>query len=375
MGADWNQGHQQPYSGNGLVGPIAAIAAVQTVFVAAKFYTRFMQRVKFGLDDYLILLALVASLACSIIFIVLAEIGVIGYHFDYVSEMPDKVILARKCTLALEILDYPFTITPAKLAVLLFYLRIFTTRKFQILVYIIGSLVLALGVSVLLENFLQCRPFPYIWDRSIPGGTCIHPVDAYRVFAPVNVLTGVLILVIPIPAVWNLHVPKAHKVAVTGVFLLGGLGNVASISKMVINFAESDFARDDPTWFAAKYGVLTILEGSLIIIAACIISIWPLFTQFMPRRFRTTFARSTPRRSQHRSWYSRETPAKVESVDDITRPREAHLLREKDRNSSQSSPSSLADLEDQRWSILMDDEVCGSHQNVGESWIEVLYIY
>jgi hypothetical protein len=25
-----------------------------------------------------------------------AEIGVIGYHFDYVSEMPDKVILARK---------------------------------------------------------------------------------------------------------------------------------------------------------------------------------------------------------------------------------------------------------------------------------------
>jgi hypothetical protein len=59
MGADWNQGHQQPYSGNGLVGPIAAIAAVQTVFVAAKFYTRFMQRVKFGLDDYLILLALV----------------------------------------------------------------------------------------------------------------------------------------------------------------------------------------------------------------------------------------------------------------------------------------------------------------------------
>ncbi|KZN88292.1 hypothetical protein EN45_068640 [Penicillium chrysogenum] len=311
MGADWNQGHQQPYSGNGLVGPIAAIAAVQTVFVAAKFYTRFMQRVKFDLDDYLILLALVASLACSIIFIVLAEIGVIGYHFDYVSEMPDKVILARKCTLALEILDYPFTITPAKLAVLLFYLRIFTTRKFQILVYIIGSLVLALGVSVLLENFLQCRPFPYIWDRSIPGGTCIHPVDAYRVFAPVNVLTGVLILVIPIPAVWNLHVPKAHKVAVTGVFLLGGLGNVASISKMVINFAESDFARDDPTWFAAKYGVLTILEGSLIIIAACIISIWPLFTQFMPRRFRTTFARSTPRRSQHRSWYSRAHPQKL----------------------------------------------------------------
>ncbi|CAG8904028.1 unnamed protein product [Penicillium egyptiacum] len=336
MGADWNLGDQQPYNGNALVGPTAAIAVVQIGFVAARFYTRFMQRMKIGADDYLILLAL--------------------------------------CTLALQILDYPFTITPAKMAVLLFYLRIFTTRKFQILVYIVGSLVLALGVSVLLENFLQCQPLAYMWDRSIPGGKCIHPVDAYRIFAPVNVLTGVLILVMPIPAVWKLHAPRAQKLAVTGVFLLGGLGNVASILKMVLNFTGSNFAREDPTWFAAKYGVLTILEGSLIIVAACIISIWPLFTQVMPRRFRTTFARSTARRS-HRSWYSRETPTESESREGIAHPREVHLLREKYWSSPPSSPSSLADLEDQRWSILMDGEVGGSHQSggVGQN-ISTLYL-
>lgn len=109
------------------------------------------------------------------------------------------------------------------MAFLLFYLRIFKTRKFQILVYIVGSLVLAVGASVLLESFLQCRPLAYTWDRSIPGGTCIRPIDAYRVIAPLNVITGILILVMPIPAVWNLHASRKQKLALTGVFLLGGL--------------------------------------------------------------------------------------------------------------------------------------------------------
>ena len=111
----------------------------------------------------------------------------------------------------------------AKMALLSFYLRIFTIRKFQILVYIVGSLVLAVGLSFLLENLLQCRPLRFMWDQSIPGGTCIDTVDAYRILAPFNVLTGVLILVMPIPAVWNLQASRKQKLAVTGVFLLGGL--------------------------------------------------------------------------------------------------------------------------------------------------------
>lgn len=128
-----------------------------------------------------------------------------------------------QCIVALQVLDYPFTITPAKLALLLFYLRIFTTRKFQILVYVVGSLVLAVGIGALLEDFLQCRPFAYNWDRSIPGGTCIRRLEAYRVFSPLNVLSGLLILVMPIPIVWKLHAPRSQKLALTGVFLLGGL--------------------------------------------------------------------------------------------------------------------------------------------------------
>jgi hypothetical protein len=52
-------GDQQPYGGNALVGVAVTIAVVQILFVVARFYTRFTQRMKICVDDYLILLALV----------------------------------------------------------------------------------------------------------------------------------------------------------------------------------------------------------------------------------------------------------------------------------------------------------------------------
>jgi hypothetical protein len=59
MGIDWVPGEKGSYGGNALVAAAVAIAAVQIIFVVARFYTRFIQRTKIGFDDYLILLALV----------------------------------------------------------------------------------------------------------------------------------------------------------------------------------------------------------------------------------------------------------------------------------------------------------------------------
>lgn len=48
-------------------------------------------------------------------------------------------------------------------------------------------------------------------------------IEVFRILIPLNVLSGILILLMPIPAVWKLHAPRGQKLAVTGVFLLGGL--------------------------------------------------------------------------------------------------------------------------------------------------------
>ncbi|KAJ5458263.1 hypothetical protein N7475_009651 [Penicillium sp. IBT 31633x] len=355
MGAGGVSGNHQPYGGDALVGVSAAIAVVQISFVAARLYTRFMQQIKLGIDDYLILLASTANLGESVIYIVLAKIGGAGYHFDYVSQMPDAMVVMRKCIVALQVLDYPFNITPAKLALLMFYLRVFPTRKFRIFVYLVGALVLAVGVCAFLATVLQCRPFPYTWDRSIPGGTCMRRIEVFRILIPLNVLSGILILLMPIPAVWKLHAPRGQKLAVTGVFLLGGLGTLASIFRMAVYFAAEERILDDPTWFSVKLGILTVLEGGLLIIAACLISIWPLFT-----RFQAMLARHKSRKIQHQCWHQEEMPTNNQGQEENSGHGEMHLLRE-EACTPPFLPCSLADLEDQRLAILIDERIPSSH--------------
>lgn len=175
----------------------------------------------------------------------MVELAGLGYHLDELSQPKQKVALIRRVfpsrllpnltsfvsavlTLiqfffVLELLDVPLCITPAKISLLLFYIRIFCIRKFQILVYLVGSLVLAIGITVFFQTIFQCSPISYGWDRSIGHGTCINQTVFYRYISPLNVLTGILILAMPLPLVWKLQAPKAQKVALTAVFLLGGL--------------------------------------------------------------------------------------------------------------------------------------------------------
>ncbi|KAK9858496.1 uncharacterized protein MYU51_017561 [Penicillium brevicompactum] len=246
MGVDWSPGNRDPRGGNALLGAAIGIAVVQILFVAARFFTRFIQRMKIGVDDYLILFALAASLSICSVYIYLAKAGV-GNPDRPMASTPENMIFLRKSIFILQILNYPLSLTSSKLALLLFYTRIFTLRKFRICAYCVGALVLGVGVGALFATFFQCTPFPYIWNRSIPGGSCVWRISIYRILSPFNVLTGVLIIILPIPSVWKLHAPRGQKVALTGVFLLGGLGTVASILSLAIFFSEGQVSINDPT--------------------------------------------------------------------------------------------------------------------------------
>ncbi|OQE27988.1 hypothetical protein PENFLA_c005G06677 [Penicillium flavigenum] len=270
------------YCGQQLIGVSVAIAAIQIIIVGARFYTRYIQRVANGIDDYLMIPALIASLAQSALYIYLAKRGGVGYHLEYVAQTPSKLVILQKGLYANQILDFPFTVAPAKISILLFYVRIFPVRKFQIFAYIVGAVVLGHGIGVLLAAIFQCSPIAYTWDKTIVGGSCFNQEAFFRYVSPPNILTDVLILAMPLPYVWKLHTHIGHKVALTGVFLLGSLGTVASILRMTIFFQES--ALTDPTWTSVKLGIWTILESGIIIIAACLPPIWPLVSKILRRQ-------------------------------------------------------------------------------------------
>lgn len=124
---------------------------------------------------------------------------------------------------ASQILNYPFIVTPAKISILLFYNRIFSTPKFHVLSYTVAFILIGTGVGVFFSAILQCSPVQFAWDKSIKGGKCLNQTAFFRYVSLPQILTDAVILIMPLPFVWKLQTRMMQKVALTGVFLLGGL--------------------------------------------------------------------------------------------------------------------------------------------------------
>ena len=118
---------------------------------------------------------------------------------------------------------YKLVITFNKLSLLLFYLRIFPSRTFRLLTWFGLAVVGATGIAFVFGTIWQCSPLPYFWDRRIAGGHCIPSAPWWESYSAIQIATDVFILVLPIPSLATLSLELRHKLALIGVFTLGGL--------------------------------------------------------------------------------------------------------------------------------------------------------
>lgn len=119
----------------------------------------------------------------------------------------------------------PLAVTLARHSILLFYSRIFATptRTFKAMLYIAYFLNLGWGIAFFFVYMFQCTPIDAVWN-SVQGkrAHCVNDVvnDYYAV---ISIIVDVVVLAIPWPVVWKLKMPVRQKVAVSGIFLLGGM--------------------------------------------------------------------------------------------------------------------------------------------------------
>ena len=102
------------------------------------------------------------------------------------------------------------------------YRRLFPTRRFLIAVYSVGALVLCYTTAAVLVYLLQCIPIQANWMQSIES-TCINVDLALTIFGVINVITDVIIIVLPIPQLWHLSMSRFQKLQLTGVFMTGAV--------------------------------------------------------------------------------------------------------------------------------------------------------
>ena len=76
------------------------------------------------------------------------------------------------------------------------------------------------AISVLLAQLLICRPLSYFWDQPTDG-SCGNSRSFYIFIAVFNLITDIIIFVLPLPILWRLQMARGRKLAQSGIFGIG----------------------------------------------------------------------------------------------------------------------------------------------------------
>ncbi|KFY88374.1 hypothetical protein V500_06373 [Pseudogymnoascus sp. VKM F-4518 (FW-2643)] len=272
------------------------------ITVGARISTRLIRGAAFQLwwDDYSILFGLILSIILAITEI---EAVVNGYGEHAEDLGPDQAAVALKWFYLAQIF-YKLVVTFNKLSLLLFYLRIFPSKTFRLLTWIGLAVVGATGITFIAGTIWQCHPLPYFWDRRIKGGQCIRSAPWWQSYSAIQIATDVFILVLPIPSLASLSLKFRHKLALIGVFALGGFVCIATIIRLT-TLASS--AGGDATYNPIPATNWSVIEANVGLICACLPSLKP----FLDNIVRTCLGQ--PARSVTPNPYSRSKSSATRS--------------------------------------------------------------
>ncbi|KAI4277415.1 MAG: hypothetical protein LQ337_001796 [Flavoplaca oasis] len=268
------------------------VVVLATVAVVLRIISRRMQRLPLQADDFLIFIALRIAVKYGL-----------GRHIGTLR--PEDLAIEAQAFLASELI-WAASIPIIKVSILLLYIRIFgRLRYFRILAYVIGIFSICWGIMVILVCALQCRPVQFIWDKSIEG-TCINAPLFFIIGSAPNVFTDFVILVLPLPAVWNLHTTRAQKISLSFIFILGSLTCVISLVRLVQLITNATL---DATWSLGIVSIWSTAEPNLGIVSACMPTMKPLLRRFLP----SSKIRSAKGSKQSGGPSSNKTPSATES--------------------------------------------------------------
>ena len=155
------------------------------------------------------------------------------------------------------------------------------------------------GIALTLVNIFQCRPVGAAFDDPVaPGDHCTDIVSIYLSSAPVNIITDLALLFLPMPILTAMRLPRNEKLILIVTFSFGAF--VAIIDVVRIAYLESaaltrlqnstqsvhDNEEGDFSWIASLSFMWSAVEVHVGIICACVPGVKPLAAKVFPSLFR-----------------------------------------------------------------------------------------
>ncbi|KAL2856462.1 hypothetical protein BJY01DRAFT_263514 [Aspergillus pseudoustus] len=160
-----------------------------------------------------------------------------------------------------------------KISILFLYLRIFPVRWLVVSSWITMSVIVAWAIATILAGCLICRPFAMNWDPTIRGGKCGDQVASFTATGVINLLTDVVVLVLPMPSLYRLQMATYKKVTLIAVFGLGLVTCIISALRISV-LRTMNFA--DITYTIPRANIFSGIEPCLAVILASVPMMRPL---------------------------------------------------------------------------------------------------
>ncbi|KAJ4335632.1 hypothetical protein N0V87_006026 [Didymella glomerata] len=152
---------------------------------------------------------------------------------------------------------YVIVLCMIKISLVLFYLEIFKTRKFQITAYVFLGYLVVNSLVIFFIAIFACSPVSSFWNRDIKG-KCIDIQGAAYANSASAIVQDIVLLILPLVFIRNLQMKRYRKIAVGFMFVIGTFGCIATIMRLP---SLSTFKISiDPSWDYVPITVWTELE-------------------------------------------------------------------------------------------------------------------
>ncbi|KAL1642573.1 hypothetical protein SLS58_005342 [Diplodia intermedia] len=169
---------------------------------------------------------------------------------------------------------YAAAVTCTKTSIVLYYRRIF---NFTTTFYVLESLIIGYFITIVTVMNTGCQPTNYMWMQYVDPdakGECVDLLKFYYANAIAATLIDIFIVVTPIYPVWKLQMPTNKKIAVSAIFLLGGVVIGASIARIAVLLKMA--TTKDQSWGTCAGLFWTCLEPLIGVFSACLPTLGPL---------------------------------------------------------------------------------------------------
>ncbi|KAF2008585.1 hypothetical protein BU24DRAFT_468705 [Aaosphaeria arxii CBS 175.79] len=253
-------------------GVSTAFTVVSVTIVALRVYTRAGIIGTFGKDDFMMLGALLFTLAYLVDIFVLRQNGM-GFSGKRLNL--DQMTGLIKTTLSLQIFYY-LVVYFIKISILCCYLRIAVDKRLEKSCKYTIYLLTVFVVICIIVCVTQCLPLHKMWDLTgqVPG-TCINTTAFFYSTSTFNILTDIWIIYLPINTLLKIQRPRREKLALIFVFSLGVFSCIASIVRLhsIRIYTESP----DPFYDSVPVNIWSMIEINIGIWCASIPALKALF--------------------------------------------------------------------------------------------------